>query len=123
MSPPDELVVVAIHELDLRWYAVYCPRRRRVIGPMSPSHRTNLQQWYRLVDGDDGLEHLRYDFLPGSTVTSCGRPADDSGHEIVDDLFAGWALGRVCRDCLLVHLPEVVDEWSARWDGDAGPQE
>jgi len=114
-DPPgavDDLVPVEI-TVDpdgVRWHAVYDPARDLLVGPRSSHHRAGLQEDYHLVGA-----HL----AKGSPVGLCGRAAalrelafhrphwlDDLPRpDLPDiDLFAGWATGTVCRECLLATL-------------------
>jgi hypothetical protein len=110
ISPPEELVPVQVVERDATWHALFCPRRQRLVGPMSPYHRMRLAEWYQVVDGEDGRRHLHHvlDFDP--KVTSCGQEITEPDREITDDLFATWAQDDACHACLMAQLPEVDED-------------
>jgi hypothetical protein len=146
-APPGELVpVVVTTEPDGQtWHALFCPRRAVVLGPLSPHHRRRLQERFELVPDDGAVRHLRpvdvrvWPDGPPPVAAACGRPvpgeplpfnapwrSDGSiGYEDVPavDLYADWARGNVCRECLASQLPEAGPDPRVRRPGPvfAGP--
>ncbi|WP_030440406.1 hypothetical protein [Actinoplanes subtropicus] len=109
-------VVITVDPDELTWHAVYDPARDLLVGPRSSHHRAALREEYHLIGG-----HL----TKGPRLGLCGRAADGDevpfhrphwlDHAHLDapppgsdlpeiDLFAGWAGGTVCRDCLMATI-------------------
>lgn len=130
ISPPKQLipVVIEIEPDNQRWYGLYCPARKMVIGPDSHFNITHMQETFELVLIENVL-HLR----PGSDPTNphppnlalgrtlCGietygepvpyhcprtPPGFPQEEQQVDerDLYAEWESGYVCQKCLLNNL-------------------
>ncbi|WP_436525477.1 hypothetical protein [Actinoplanes sp. HUAS TT8] len=120
-APVDQLIPVVISHApdDDRWHAVYCPQRCMIVGPVSPYRSWRIQEANDLVPGDgDGLRHLsqlRERGLCGAPVVdapltyrrylSWGEDGDDQPP--FTDIYADWAGGEMCRDCLLLALDQA----------------
>jgi hypothetical protein len=124
-SSIDDLTLVAIRcgPDDERWSALYCPNRRRVVGPLSWHHARDLQQSFELALDTEEVRHL---VAPGEVSACCGHRADgprlpfhirhwfEMDEDAADeparvDLYADWEAGTVCRSCLAGQLPSLVD--------------
>jgi len=116
-APVDALlpVVITVEPDGATWHAVYDPARDVVAGPYSSMHCSRLQdEYYLRPEPSSGVRHL----TTGTAAGLCGRAAGGDElpfhrpHWLVDagpeppeiDLFADWAAGTVCRDCLLATL-------------------
>ncbi|MEV6846470.1 hypothetical protein [Actinoplanes sp. NPDC051411] len=121
-------VTVTVAPDDRTWHAVVDPARNELVGPRSASIGYDLQERFELARDADGVRHLR----ARKDVALCGRSAqgpalpfhrpwslDGSGPEVPDvDLFASWAGGAVCRDCLLTGLPSSIHRHGRQGDHD-----
>lgn len=119
MSALDALVVVRVEEEPDRsgFISLYCPQQERLVGPLDSILDYIMQTEYRLVAQHD-LLHLVYDHS-ASDHCLCGQP--EVGEEIPyaryegpgseqfqpdpppwRNLYAEWAEGKVCRQCLWI---------------------
>jgi hypothetical protein len=79
-APVDELlpVVISVEPDGDTWHALFCPRRKMVLGPLSSGHARRLQERFQLVPDEGGVRHLRRPGAgrsPGQPPTAaCGRP-------------------------------------------------
>jgi hypothetical protein len=116
LSEPEEIILVRIEvEPDhMTWPALYCRRRKQIVGPHSKFVAAAVQHRFELIRRDDRLHLVSAD---GATQTLCGEPADgkvmpflrydypgkleDTSEPAPRDLYAEWSDGHVCRRCLL----------------------
>ena len=116
LSEPDAIIPVRIEvEPDrMTWRALYCPRRKQIIGPHSKFAADKVQHSFELVRRKDRLHLVHAD---GADRTLCGVPAagetiaffnydypnkpEDPSEPAPRDLYAEWSDGVVCWHCLL----------------------
>jgi hypothetical protein len=125
LSEPDEIMPVRIEvEPDgMTWPALYCPRRKQIIGPHSKFTADKVQRTFELVRQNDRLHLVRADAI---RRTLCGQPAsrevipflrydypgkpEDPSDPAPRDLYAEWSNGIVCPHCLL-HDQALKPGW------------
>jgi hypothetical protein len=70
--------VISVEPDGDTWHALFCPRRKMVLGPLSSGHARRLQERFQLVPDEGGVRHLRRPGAgrsPGQPPTAaCGRP-------------------------------------------------
>jgi hypothetical protein len=120
LSEPQGIIPVRIEvEPDnMRWPALYCPRRNQIVGPHSQFVAARVQQAFNLVRQDATLHLVPVD---GAEQALCGAPAagevvpffryaaivyqtmgtSEESKPAPRDLYAEWGDGHVCQRCLL----------------------